>query len=87
MSYYQLTKYAECEKYLEYRGILDLHLFRSYRNRVIHDIIFEKNIDYDLLEIWFNFGREVNQRIERLTNEVWYKDWHSRTDEDPLDFY
>ena len=87
LSYRELTLLAEKDKILSYRGILDLHLFRSYRNRVIHTIVNEKIIDHELLDMWFDFGRKLNQRISRKTVDVFHRDIYDPTEDDPLNFY
>lgn len=86
-SYRELTLFAEKEEILHYRGILDLHLFRFYRNQIIHTIVNKNKIDLDLLNIWFDIGRIINQRISRMTTDIFFTEYYDLKYEDPLNFY
>ena len=87
LTYRELTILAEKENIVQFRGIMDLHLFRSYRNRVIHTIVNERIIELSLLDIWFDFGRKVNRRISQKTMDAFERNIYDRREDDPLDVY
>lgn len=72
LSYRELIILADKDKALSYRGVLELNLFRIYRNRIIHTIVTGEKIDSHLVDMWFKFGRDVNQRMTRKSEDYFY---------------
>lgn len=67
--YYELTRIADKKNILPYKIILNLHLFRFYRNTVVHSMLYDEFLDQEHLDMWFYRGRRLNTNIQDYAYE------------------
>lgn len=71
--YFELTNIAEKEHFLRYEIIFNLHLFRFYRNKIVHSIVYGKPIECKLIDMWFKRGRILNSDIKNEANNAYFE--------------
>lgn len=80
-SYFQLTNIADKKNIFPYKMILNLHLFRFYRNTVVHSMLYDEFLEQEHVDMWFIRGRKLNARIQ----DYYYEFFSDHPDSDGLD--